>query len=163
MRILVATIFYFLLATLASGQSKTISIGPQLDIPANFGKTAKLGLGASTEGVFNFNASSAFRVYAGYSSFKGKFLGDKVSFVPVRAGYQYFISPEDLYVYGEGGPVFYVGGDHSPPQITLAFGAGSQFIISDKSIFNFSVFYNYIKGPSVNYTWGTRSKQVDAR
>lgn len=70
---------FFLVPSIADAQTKTITIGPQLDIPANFGKASKLGLGASAEGVFNFNESSAFRVYAGYSAFKGKFFGETLA------------------------------------------------------------------------------------
>ena len=76
----------------------TITAGPQLAMPSNFSKASKIGLGASAEGVFNFNKVSAFRVSAGYYSFKGKFFPEIVSFVPVRGGYQYFLSTNQLFL-----------------------------------------------------------------
>jgi len=131
----------------------TITIGPQLDVPSNFSKASKIGLGGSAEGVFNVSPASAIRVSAGYSSFKGKFFPEVISFMPVRGGYQYFLSPNQLYIYGEGGPAFYNATD-AKTKLSLAFGGGTYFPVGEKSVVNFSVFFNYIDGGMFrNHTW----------
>ncbi len=137
----------------ATQAQTTITIGPQLDMPANFSKASKIGLGGSAEGVFNVSTSSAIRVSAGYSSFKGKFFPETISFVPVRGGFQYFLSPNQLYVYGEGGPAFYQGNNAST-KLSLAFGGGTYFPAGEKSVVNFSLFFNYVDGGIyASHTW----------
>ncbi len=131
----------------------TITAGPQLDMPSNFSKASKISLGGSAEGVFNVSSVSAIRVSAGYYSFKGKFFPEIISFVPVRGGYQYFLSPNQLYVYGEGGPSFYNGNNYRT-KLSLAFGGGTYFPTGKGTVLNISLFFNYVDGGTYrSHTW----------
>jgi len=111
----------------------TITVGPQLDMPANFSKASKVGLGGSAEGVFNVSSASAIRVSAGYSSFKGKFFPE-VIYKSASKVQQRLALPNSPTLRVEfeitNSPKFLLNGTKVKPAYNMM-GGGSEFMTND--------------------------------
>jgi hypothetical protein len=136
----------------------TISLGPDLGIAANFGKSSKLSLGGSVEYALNFAPKVGIRLHAGYNKFKGKIFDEYVSFLPVRAGVQGFIYQDIFFAFAEGGIATYKSSNPTPALTKFSWAAGlgyNQYIDQKrKQLIQTSVYFNYFKHNTyLNYTW----------
>jgi hypothetical protein len=138
----------------------SLSVGPDLGVGANFGKSSKASIGGSLDYVAKFSSVIGVRVSAGYNKFKGKVYDDYVSFLPIRAGVQAFLAEDLIFVYGEGGVAKFnasTGTEKTGP--SFSFGAGGRQPIGNNQFVQFSVYFNYYKykgdppGGDLNYTW----------
>lgn len=145
---------------LYSQVNHSISLGPDLGVGANFGKSSKASIGGSIEYVAKFSDKIGIRVSGGYNKFKGKYYDDYVSFLPIRAGVQAFLYEDLIYLYGEGGVTKFkasTGTEKTGP--SFSFGVGDRLPIGANQFIQLSVYFNYYKykgdppGGDLNYTW----------
>lgn len=134
----------------------SISLGPNLGVGANFGKSSKASFGGSIEYVAKFSDMFAVRVSGAYNKFKGSYYDDYVSFLPIRAGGQAFIYQDIIFLYAEGGIATYKSSNPDPAltKFSWAVGTGYRQALTNSQFLQFSAWFNYFKhNPHLNYTW----------
>ena len=157
-------IFFFIIAfgakSTLSQTTHSISIGPDLGLGANFGKSSKASIGGSLEYVTRFNDKIGIRLAGGYNKFKGSYYDDYVSFLPVRIGVHAFLSQDVIFSFAEAGIANYkasTGTKKTGPSFGI--GAGYRQAIADNQFIQFSAIFNLYRykgnspAGSFNYTW----------
>lgn len=152
---------FFCILTLASKllisqTTHSLTIGPDLGLGANFGKSSKASIGGSIEYVAKFSSVIGVRVSAGYNKFKGKVYNDYVSFLPIRAGVQAFIYQDIFFIYTEGGIATYKSSNPDPAltKFSWAIGTGYRQSLNNSQFLQFSAWFNYFRhNPNLTYTW----------
>jgi hypothetical protein len=154
MKIIFASIL--ICKTFLSFSQSSISIGPELAIPANFSKSTNIGFGGSLDFFYKTSSSFGPRVSVGYSRFKGKYLeSDVVSFVPLRAGIQGVLA-DAIILYGEAGTAFYSAKRNGTKinNFTYALGAGYYVPLRTRQFLQISGSYNFFRfNEFLTYTW----------
>jgi hypothetical protein len=133
---------------------QAISFGPQIGLGSNFGKSAKMGIGGSIEYDNRFTEHFGIRVSAGYNYFKEKYYEGHVSFLPVRAGIQGYLSPNVL-LFGEAGVATY-GDSNNDSQTGFSYGLGTGYRIplNATQFIQLSGSFNFFRySNSLTYTW----------
>jgi len=140
--------------------SHSLSIGPDIGLGSNFGKSSKASLGGSIEYVAKLSDIFGIRLSAGYNKFKGKVYDDYVSFLPVRAGVQAFVYEDLIFFFIEGGVAKFkasTGTEKTGPSFDL--GAGYRIPLTNNQFIQLSAYFNYYRykgdppGGDLNYTW----------
>ena len=150
----------FVINYLQGQVSHSLSIGPDLGLGANFGKSSKASIGGSIEYVAKFSDIFGIRLSSGYNKFKGKVYDDFVSFLPVRAGVQAFVYEDLIFVFTEAGIANYkasTGTEKTGPSFDI--GAGYRLPIANSQFVQLSAYFNFYRykgdppGGDFNYTW----------
>jgi len=138
----------------------SISLGPDVGLGSNFGKSSKASLGGSIEYVAKLSDIFGIRLSAGYNKFKGKVYDDYVSFLPIRAGVQAFVFEDVIFFFIEGGVAKFkasTGTEKTGPSFDI--GAGYRVPLTYNQFIQLSGYFNYYRykgdppGGDLNYTW----------
>ena len=156
---LILLLFLFTKSGISQGMH-SITIGPDLGLGSNFGKTSKVSIGGSIEYVARLNEIFGIRLAGGYNRFNGKTYDGYVSFLPLRTGLQYFLYRDIFYMHTDIGIARYSassGTKKTGPY--LAIGAGFRQSLLNDQFIQFSSYFNFYKlsvdppGDDLNYTW----------
>jgi hypothetical protein len=159
-KLLVFIITFLVGKSILSQVTHSITIGPDLGLGANFGKSSKGSIGGSLEYVAQLSEKIGIRLSGGYNKFNGRYYDDYVSFLPIRIGVQAFVFEELIFAFTEAGIAKYKassGTEKTGP--SLSFGAGYRQPLSGRQFIQTSVYFNYYKykgdppGGDLNYTW----------
>jgi hypothetical protein len=137
----------------------SITLGPDLGIGANFGKSSKASIGGSFEYVAKFSPLIGIRLAGGYNRFNGK-TSSFVSFFPIRVGLQAFVSDDMIFFFADGGVAdFKAGSGTEKSDPSFGIGAGYRLPVAGSQFAQFSAWFNFFRlkvdppGEDINYTW----------
>jgi hypothetical protein len=140
----------------SSQVTHSITLGPDLGIGANFGKSSKASIGGTLEYVAKFSPVVGIRLSGGYNRFNGKFYDDHVSFLRARAGFQAHLYQDIFFVFAEGGIATFKSSNPDPAltKFSWAAGAGYRQPLNKGQFLQFSAWFNYFRhNPNLTYTW----------
>ena len=147
---------FLLFQALLTFAQSSISVGPELGVPANFSKSTSVGFGGSLDLAYNIAPSFGPRISLGYNRFKGRYLEDDViSFVPIRVGIQGILA-DAIILYGEAGTAFYHANRNGTNEknFSYALGAGYMIPLGHKEFLQVSGSYNFFRyNEYLTYTW----------
>ncbi|RYZ27647.1 MAG: hypothetical protein EOO10_12065 [Chitinophagaceae bacterium] len=106
------------------------------------------GKGISCERTTPLLKNGALRFITGYIQFPGAF-GDRVKFIPARAGYQHFFLKHFFGAVDIGTGIL-IYPDYSYCKISYGVGLGYKFLLN-KNFLQFSVAYEHTKRDAVGY------------
>lgn len=133
----------------------SITLGPDVGVGANFGKSSKASIGGSMEYVAKFS-SLGIRIASGYNKFNGRVYDDYVSFFSIRGGLQAFFYQDIFFLYTEGGTSTYRSSNPDPAltKFSWAIGAGYRQTLTQNQFLQFSSCFNHFRhNPNLTYTW----------
>jgi len=127
-KLLIFFIFVSTSSILFGQPINSLSIGPDLALPANnFGANATLGIGGSVEYQAISRGRIAAHVHAGYVHFSNKVVPDEdISFVPIRIGIAGFIHKDVFFVSADVG-VSYASSSTGTKQLGFSVGVGPGY------------------------------------
>jgi hypothetical protein len=153
-------LFFFILTlftkSIFSQVTHSISIGPDIGVGANFGKSSKASIGGSFEYAVHFSPQIGIRLSTGYNKFNGKYFDDYVSFYTIRGGLQSFIYQDIFFVFADAGTATYKSSNPDPAltKFSWATGAGYRQTLGQGQFLQFSAKFNFFRhNPHLTYTW----------